>query len=1148
VTYSSEVLADSPLGFWKLDETSGSSAADSSGNSHGGTYQASPTLAAASVVADGGTAVTLNGSTQYVSVAGASWMNTSDYSIEAWVKTSLNNFYIASRAGSTAAQRVWDVFIRTVGTVAVVTWASGGTNTQLNGTIRVDDGKPHHIVVTKSGTTISIYVDGVLDVSGTTSTTNTSTTQGIDWGRRSTNASFFNGTLDDVAVYGSALSGTRVAAHFTAGNPTPAIGRATETDTARALTATKVVAIGRASETDTGRTLTSSHVAALGRAATVAAALALTATQFVAIGRAAETDTARTLGTPSSQPLGRAAETDSARPFTATQFVPIGRATETDAARSLTATQRAAVNRATETDTARPLSPTRAPAIGSATETDTARALTTVGAGTFVLIGRATETDEARPLAAATDPNIGQTQLSWNDGRRRDGTGVAFWEPPVVPPPRTVRPEVTLIKAYVYDSVTIDGGLAKPVHRMASHHRRPYRITVSGKDVTFFRGVQTPEPQHGLIEPLLYGSGSITWPQIHAAFEKPGTGALHWLKPQAPVRIQRVRSDGSLVTDYRGLIADFGSSGRQLVTALDGEATGRAQMYRPQPIFPKTEDIGHLGIKAVRHALRLPTMDNPPETGIKIPDSGDKSQLDFLNDLTARSTTLTDKQWTIMPNTAGRYQMFRKDTTTIDFTVYCDDSRTRADLRRDFAEESDRVFVTAIDGDSGMRIRFIQDPGMDSGDHPPGFPGHMAQGDTGRRVFELTWRLWTVGFLPGGDGPDAPDTFTAKVTKAVRRLQDRADLDITGEVNQATWRAAFDNDLTGWSLRRTRIKPAAVKPWVEAFKTNASGQILGRNRRYRRKAVLNDRIVDMGTVDSRDQAQDWAEAELSDDNTPNLVGTIDITMGAVISGEHHPGDPLASDDLLDARAVKPGMNALVHFQGDAHLMHVATRDLNADRTVQIAVDTRARNALDVWSIHERNREARRSPMRQWKRENRSSTLGRDSMTGWDEIGGKVDTRVFLAGHTWRVFPVVAGEEGQIREVKFITDDDPAEFVLAMFGKKISAATMARLVGNPLTDQGKRNWRRHGDKLRDSHLWLYEAGWEDNPCGYHPSTKVEAKKDFPEKGSKQVTGKWVDAAGFPYFCADNVIWVAMYASWDTFVQPGRVMKIQLNDQI
>ena len=37
-TYASTVLADSPVAYWRLSETSGTSAADSSGNSHGGTY------------------------------------------------------------------------------------------------------------------------------------------------------------------------------------------------------------------------------------------------------------------------------------------------------------------------------------------------------------------------------------------------------------------------------------------------------------------------------------------------------------------------------------------------------------------------------------------------------------------------------------------------------------------------------------------------------------------------------------------------------------------------------------------------------------------------------------------------------------------------------------------------------------------------------------------------------------------------------------------------------------------------------------------------------------------------------------------------------------------------------------------------------
>ncbi len=46
-TYSQEVLADTPFGYWNLDETSGTSAADSSGNSLTATHTANTALPAA---------------------------------------------------------------------------------------------------------------------------------------------------------------------------------------------------------------------------------------------------------------------------------------------------------------------------------------------------------------------------------------------------------------------------------------------------------------------------------------------------------------------------------------------------------------------------------------------------------------------------------------------------------------------------------------------------------------------------------------------------------------------------------------------------------------------------------------------------------------------------------------------------------------------------------------------------------------------------------------------------------------------------------------------------------------------------------------------------------------------------------------------
>lgn len=95
----------------------------------------------------------------------------------------------------------------------------GADNNIYNGAWR-------HVAFTVSGTTFSLYVDGVL--SGTPSTL---TPDFIDNGEaeifrigalaRSSNGDFFTGLLDDVQIYGSALTGSNVT--FLFNNPGTAI-------------------------------------------------------------------------------------------------------------------------------------------------------------------------------------------------------------------------------------------------------------------------------------------------------------------------------------------------------------------------------------------------------------------------------------------------------------------------------------------------------------------------------------------------------------------------------------------------------------------------------------------------------------------------------------------------------------------------------------------------------------------------------------------------------------------------------------------------------------------------------------------------------------------------------------------------------------
>ena len=81
--YSIEVLADSPLAYWRLDETSGSSPADTSGNGHVGTY-AGASLSQPPLIGNSGTSVLFNNTT--IDAPQASWMEVSTFSVEVLIK------------------------------------------------------------------------------------------------------------------------------------------------------------------------------------------------------------------------------------------------------------------------------------------------------------------------------------------------------------------------------------------------------------------------------------------------------------------------------------------------------------------------------------------------------------------------------------------------------------------------------------------------------------------------------------------------------------------------------------------------------------------------------------------------------------------------------------------------------------------------------------------------------------------------------------------------------------------------------------------------------------------------------------------------------------------------------------------------------
>jgi hypothetical protein len=223
-TYRSEVMTDSPQAYWRLGETSGTVAADESAGNSSGSYQLGVTLGVGGAIpTDTNPAARFDGVDDQVNMGdpgtGALDFGTGDFSIEAWIKTTINgNELIASKQGSSGPY--WNVMVtRDGGQVGRIRASinDGSVTTYAYGpSVRVDNGKWHHVVVVfarASGITVYVDRNNVRQTGGVASGNVSNTAAFLVGGAAGTYRSF-KGDVDEVAVYGAALSATRVQAHY----------------------------------------------------------------------------------------------------------------------------------------------------------------------------------------------------------------------------------------------------------------------------------------------------------------------------------------------------------------------------------------------------------------------------------------------------------------------------------------------------------------------------------------------------------------------------------------------------------------------------------------------------------------------------------------------------------------------------------------------------------------------------------------------------------------------------------------------------------------------------------------------------------------------------------------------------------------------
>jgi hypothetical protein len=234
MSYQSVVLADSPLAYWRMSEAAGATFADLSGNNFTGTLQSAGwTRGVASATSALGNAITLPGT---LGVFGSVPSNTTvqpltNCTYECWLNPSRVNvaqFAMGQDFNSTGTHVNGMAIRLAIGGQfqGSITW--DGTVVVNSGATVASVGTWYYVVLTRTGNpgTWALYVNATLAQGGAVAPfgiTQNDSVFGVGQLAPST-GSPFGGSLDEVAIYGTALSQAQVQAHYDARNSAPGGG------------------------------------------------------------------------------------------------------------------------------------------------------------------------------------------------------------------------------------------------------------------------------------------------------------------------------------------------------------------------------------------------------------------------------------------------------------------------------------------------------------------------------------------------------------------------------------------------------------------------------------------------------------------------------------------------------------------------------------------------------------------------------------------------------------------------------------------------------------------------------------------------------------------------------------------------------------
>jgi glucuronoarabinoxylan endo-1,4-beta-xylanase len=191
-TLNASTIGNGLIAYWSFDETSGTSVADRSGNGNTGSLNNGASFTSGKT----NNGVNLNGSGSWVNIPNKTISG--NFTLAAWVNFSGTISSSDALIGQEGSGQCIDF-----NSARIRFYTGSSTVVQVNQTLAANTWK--HYTIRRSGTSISIYIDGVLNATGTYS--GSFIPKAIGRGNNGTNTA---GKIDEVYLYNRALSATEI--------------------------------------------------------------------------------------------------------------------------------------------------------------------------------------------------------------------------------------------------------------------------------------------------------------------------------------------------------------------------------------------------------------------------------------------------------------------------------------------------------------------------------------------------------------------------------------------------------------------------------------------------------------------------------------------------------------------------------------------------------------------------------------------------------------------------------------------------------------------------------------------------------------------------------------------------------------------------